>query len=276
MALIQCPECGKEISDKAPACIHCGFPLQQQSNTAKIVVNISCDKLIQFIQDRANYFMSNVEEYNKETALYIFEVKPKIEELIVEAEHLEQLGDTSLWNKLAITIARIDKQTAYYSGWGEHKKLFEFIDFSKIQLDGQKEIMNVILKSFEDELFGGTNHITYWYPIYQLLIYGTEENKAILNNYLSVLNNTQKQTRYDDLMEMINENLGTPNLLPIKNNTINSIQNTVQNLPKCPTCQSTNIKKVSTASKAGSVFMWGLLSQKVKKQWHCNNCGYEW
>ena len=27
MALIKCPECGKEISDKAPACIHCGFPL---------------------------------------------------------------------------------------------------------------------------------------------------------------------------------------------------------------------------------------------------------
>lgn len=27
MALIHCPECGKEISDKAPACIHCGYPL---------------------------------------------------------------------------------------------------------------------------------------------------------------------------------------------------------------------------------------------------------
>ena len=27
MALIKCPECGKEISDQAPACIHCGFPL---------------------------------------------------------------------------------------------------------------------------------------------------------------------------------------------------------------------------------------------------------
>lgn len=27
MALIQCPECGKEISSKAEACIHCGFPL---------------------------------------------------------------------------------------------------------------------------------------------------------------------------------------------------------------------------------------------------------
>ena len=27
MALITCPECGKEISDQAPACIHCGYPL---------------------------------------------------------------------------------------------------------------------------------------------------------------------------------------------------------------------------------------------------------
>ncbi len=26
MALIKCPECGKEISDKAPACIYCGCP----------------------------------------------------------------------------------------------------------------------------------------------------------------------------------------------------------------------------------------------------------
>ncbi|RHT17178.1 zinc-ribbon domain-containing protein, partial [Ruminococcus sp. AM34-9LB] len=24
MALIKCPECGEQISDKAPACIYCG------------------------------------------------------------------------------------------------------------------------------------------------------------------------------------------------------------------------------------------------------------
>lgn len=27
MALINCPECGKEVSDKAKICIHCGYPL---------------------------------------------------------------------------------------------------------------------------------------------------------------------------------------------------------------------------------------------------------
>ena len=29
MALIKCPECGKEISDKAESCIYCGYPLKE-------------------------------------------------------------------------------------------------------------------------------------------------------------------------------------------------------------------------------------------------------
>ena len=28
MALIKCPECGNNISDKAKACIHCGYPME--------------------------------------------------------------------------------------------------------------------------------------------------------------------------------------------------------------------------------------------------------
>ncbi len=31
--LIKCPECGKEISDKASACIHCGYPISKQDDT---------------------------------------------------------------------------------------------------------------------------------------------------------------------------------------------------------------------------------------------------
>lgn len=40
----------------------------------------------------------------------------------------------------------------------------------------------------------------------------------------------------------------------------------------CPYCNSTNCKKISRVSKATSVAMFGIFSQKVKKQWHCNNC----
>ena len=35
-------------------------------------------------------------------------------------------------------------------------------------------------------------------------------------------------------------------------------------------------KKISDLSKAGSVAMLGIFSQKVKHQFKCNNCGYEW
>ena len=50
----------------------------------------------------------------------------------------------------------------------------------------------------------------------------------------------------------------------------------LEHKPKCPTCGSDNIKKISATSKAASVAMWGLLSRKVHKQWHCNHCGSEW
>ena len=29
MALIKCPECGKDISDTSEKCIHCGFPIEK-------------------------------------------------------------------------------------------------------------------------------------------------------------------------------------------------------------------------------------------------------
>lgn len=32
MALIKCPECGSQVSDKAPACIHCGYPITSGNN----------------------------------------------------------------------------------------------------------------------------------------------------------------------------------------------------------------------------------------------------
>lgn len=46
--------------------------------------------------------------------------------------------------------------------------------------------------------------------------------------------------------------------------------------PKCPTCGSPDLEKIGTASKVLDVAFWGFASGKVKKTFHCNNCGYEW
>ena len=41
MALINCPECGKEISDKAKQCVYCGYPINESTNdliTKRIII----------------------------------------------------------------------------------------------------------------------------------------------------------------------------------------------------------------------------------------------
>ena len=38
MALIRCPECGKEVSDQAAACIHCGYPLRAADLPARCAI----------------------------------------------------------------------------------------------------------------------------------------------------------------------------------------------------------------------------------------------
>lgn len=68
----------------------------------------------------------------------------------------------------------------------------------------------------------------------------------------------------------------TAKLSQFKSQVNQQTQQINNNKPKCPTCGSTKLSKVSTISKAGSVALWGLFSQKVKKNWHCGNCGYEW
>lgn len=42
----------------------------------------------------------------------------------------------------------------------------------------------------------------------------------------------------------------------------------------CPYCKSTDCKKISGLSKAGSVALWGIFALgKTTKQWHCLSCG---
>lgn len=46
-----------------------------------------------------------------------------------------------------------------------------------------------------------------------------------------------------------------------------------QNIPKCPTCGSTNIEKISTTSKTIGFVAVGVFSSNFGKTMHCKNCG---
>ena len=44
----------------------------------------------------------------------------------------------------------------------------------------------------------------------------------------------------------------------------------------CPTCNSTNIKRISAASKAVGVGLFGIFSKTARSQFECKDCGYKW
>ena len=47
-------------------------------------------------------------------------------------------------------------------------------------------------------------------------------------------------------------------------------------VPKCPTCGSPDIKKISTSAKVVKAGLFGWLSKTARSQFECKNCGYKW
>lgn len=51
---------------------------------------------------------------------------------------------------------------------------------------------------------------------------------------------------------------------------------TADNAIHCPTCNSTNVNRISTTAKATNTILFGIFGTKRHKTFHCNNCKYEW
>lgn len=62
MALIQCPECGNQISDKAENCIHCGFPLNKTQENLIISVKYEgpINKIVYYLYDENGILFDSV------------------------------------------------------------------------------------------------------------------------------------------------------------------------------------------------------------------------
>ena len=57
---------------------------------------------------------------------------------------------------------------------------------------------------------------------------------------------------------------------------IQEYQENQSNIPKCPTCGSTNVKHISTLNRAVSIGVFGLFSSKIGKNYECLDCKMKW
>lgn len=260
MALIKCPECGGKISDKVPACIHCGFPLSLSNESSETQIKEKSEELHLYLAGEKGYSLELLDYGSKKVQVAVALkriLRMKDAEalaLVVNAPCYLVKGKPE--HIIAPLIEKLDSLPVEYNLYvdGILKRHKEKVEINK------PEIKKLGVK-FTTESNSYTKEIKC--PNCSSLI--SETSRVCpdcgfdgIGSYLLQLER-EKQAKVIDY---------THDYEPIENNT--------PNIPRCLTCQSTDIKKISGLSKAGSVAMWGIFSRKIHKQWHCNNCGSEW
>lgn len=96
---------------------------------------------------------------------------------------------------------------------------------------------------------------------------------------MDILSNVSHDTSF--LEAMIDLKQKDPIEFQLKMSQFKATQNQAKvveedNVPKCPTCNSTNIQKIGGLERVGSVAMLGLFSKKINKSFKCGNCGHTW
>lgn len=259
MALIKCPECGKEVSDRAAACIHCGFPLHEKVVEESSEIQMIKNTISEYIENPAKY--ANIDALNKSIAPTVRMAKVK------------QIAgcDSLLFDAFAqLVMLKPEKFSWVYS-----KELFELVDFEKIEKEKFKALIDFFAEGMDecitygDGSVGRRNYDTiFWYPIHMLLKYGKPEDLQQLNEVLKKEKIPGKQgSLYESLMYWV-ENGASINTGVIK---INQNRQINKNVLKCPKCGS---DKVAIGQRGFSLITGFLGAGQTMNR--CGNCGYKW
>lgn len=133
MALINCPECNKEISDQVTNCPNCGYPLKKKESKAgkRIIIAVSVIVVVILVSVLifvANLFLNNNEKkairYFQEGQLEEFQsIKPKMksEETDNFSKYLEKEVE-NIWNKY------LEKEIDFQAATEQLEQLIKYSD----------------------------------------------------------------------------------------------------------------------------------------------------
>lgn len=236
MALINCPECGREkVSDSAESCPDCGYGIKahfekirleeeiKKKKNAQERMRITTDKAKQRADDEAK------RAYDKCVKAIPKPNKPKISLLgLLIGGLICLIGSCQL---------RTDEWDREYS----------------------------IRHSNGDPIFYGWVFLIIGIAVLCFVIYlfiKQKERYNLAETDLSAYQNMVMKERVEQAENMKRQ--------------AEAERIRLANAPKCPMCNSTNIEKISTASRAISVATVGLASGKIGKQYKCKNCKHMW
>lgn len=339
MALIKCPECGKEnVSNTAMACPYCGFAireffneksedqtnfyqikselfnkkLEKQKNSYQIESELAkiCAKLDEFYiregaywykEDRSTYDFFNMNGYMTESEaikcnqprLGYYECLKYLEEKIIEAYNIckNTTYGMSQYNEFVCGLFKILSFDKYdFLPYGSTMYLYNILHVEILERDTILEIAKQNATGIYTIWSAGELNILFKKlnaADQRLCIsYFGQKYKPQLTNDVDIEGLYQKWLEYKNQDKEFDENWisffkGKRNSMKMSSQSFPDIDEKLKSsnqnnqnkyIPKCPTCGSPDIKKISGVSKA----LWGIFSQKVHKQWRCNNCDNEW
>lgn len=218
MALIKCPECGKEVSDKAIACIHCGYPLDAANSSAVEPINTesrgkntdypkcpSCGQALQEI-DTGVYHCSHCDNlYSEEDISHVSDVieqkQEKVDKPTSKSKIFFALGILAIIIAAIIILPIIKTNQKYDEAVHEARQgnRYESISiFAEIK-DKKKEDIQEFVESFTIELCEATQFMDA-----SMWLLHSEDEHLIPNSKLAELRNVVDYREAEYLIAMGN------------------------------------------------------------------------
>ena len=119
---------------------------------------------------------------------------------------------------------------------------------------------------------GGKSKIKIISKLRELLKLDLAQAKDIVDNCKIIKSNISLQEA-EHIKKEIEALGGQVNITPFTKSQVTQVN---MNLPKCPTCGSTNIEKISAGKKVKGSLLFGVFSSDVRNTMHCKNCGAKW
>ena len=268
MALVKCPECGREkVSDTATTCPDCGFNVREHFQKLKEVIfcnirdtNLQYKYLNGFEEGVRGIYTSDKDRsyYVKDGYIYL----PSEEPYFISEKFLLPVKDSILYFEGTIPEDTTFDSIICAEHFTQGKNRWSFNKNGVVETEeGEK---GIYMRKGDFLVYKMSNSVS---SLNRPQIFAIYENKLYMFGYV-------RQEYVGEILLLKNEIAEknypfTPPELAIRD--IYSYSNSTA--IKCPYCNSVSTKRIGTVGRSVSFGLFGFGSSKVGKQWHCNNCG---